>query len=390
MRKSLLITLDFPPTKGGISNHFWNLCNYIPKNKITVLTNKSSHSPDTEFKIYRYNLISKAKYIWPKWLFLLFRLMLVVSKENNKIKEDKNLIKLIQVGQILPLGTVALIFKWLFGYPYMLYVYGQDLIISISNKRKLWLIKKILKDAESIISCSNDTKNIVIRFGVDKKKVFTVYPCIKKPVTIEFSEEKLIKIKNKYKLMNKKIILTVGNLVKRKGHDMVIKSLPKIINTIPNLLYVIIGSGFELKNLMELVEEKKLEKYVTFLNQVDNTELSMIYSICDAFIMASREIKNKKNQVIDIEGFGMVFIEANLYGKPTIGGNSGGVPEAIEDGISGILVDPEDTHDIADKTIKVLSNDAFANKLGEQGYRRAKNKFNCESKYNKILELLNE
>lgn len=381
MKKSLLITFDFPPIKGGVSHMLGQLCDHFPPDKIVVLALLTDVYHKTNFITYRRKLLTTVRLIWPRWIFLFWHGWRIIKKEN---------IKIVQAGQILPIGTVALLYKKILKIPYMVYVYGNDLVIMRDSKRKMKLIKLILKGADAVIACSFYTKKLAIDIGAEEKKTIVSYPCPNKSSKSLNSADELEAFKRKNNLKNRKILLSVGNLVTRKGQDRVIKALPEIIKKIPETLYLIIGKGSDKEKLINKVAQLELNEQVRFLNQVSNEDLNYYYQICDVFIMLSRELKNQNGDVVDIEGFGMVFLEANLYGKPVIGEKSGGVPEAIEHNVSGLLVDSENKNDIVDSITKLLSNTALANKLGEQGEERVLNKFNSKNEIEKIKKFLYE
>ena len=137
MKKSLLITLEFPPGQGGISNYYYNLFNNLPANDIVILTNSEEKlTAQTSYKIYYKKFISASKFIWPKWIFLFF-----IAKKI--IKEEK--IEIIHVGHILPIGTVALMIKKYLGIPYLVYTHGMDIMYPQYSERKTRLLKSILK-----------------------------------------------------------------------------------------------------------------------------------------------------------------------------------------------------------------------------------------------------
>ena len=249
--------------------------------------------------------------------------------------------------------------------------------------RKKTLLKKIIAGAKAIIANSHWTEDELIKLGAEPKKITVVHPCpnLRPEQTSEWKVEEIFQ---DYQLKDKKILLTVGRLVERKGHDMVIKTLPQIIKTLPNVIYLVVGSGPYKKNLEKLVNQSRLGDYVKFINAVDQSDLAAFYQICDVFIMPARELPNG-----DVEGFGIVYLEANLFGKPVIGGRSGGVPEAIIDGKTGILVNPTDAFDIAQATIKLLTDSAYAERLGIQGLQRVAENFDWAAQTEKIKAILN-
>jgi phosphatidylinositol alpha-1,6-mannosyltransferase len=106
---------------------------------------------------------------------------------------------------------------------------------------------------------------------------------------------------------------------------------------------------------------------VTFVGDVSDEEVAAWYERCDVFVLASRESAASGGA----EGYGIVFVEANLHGKPVIGGRSGGVPDAVRDGATGLLVNPLDAGEIADAVIRLMQDPALARRLGAEGRRRA-------------------
>ena len=137
------------------------------------------------------------------------------------------------------------------------------------------------------------------------------------------------------------LLLTVG-LASRKGHDMVIGALPTLLRTVPDVTYVMVGAGPQ-GYLDELARELRVRDRVIFTGPVSDELLSAIYGLCDIFVMPSRQDLAQHS----VEGFGLVFLEANACGKPVIAGRSGGTDDAVVHGVTGFLVDPDDPDDIA-------------------------------------------
>jgi len=374
MKKSLLITLEFPPQTGGVSNYLYNLVKYFPSHEVVILAEKKggllSH---TNYKIYRKKLLTTFKFIWPKWILLFFTAKKIIKKEE---------IEYIQVSHILPVGIVALMIKKYLGLPYLVYTHGMDILLPQSSKRKTKLIKSILKNADLVIANSNFTRNELLKLGVTDRKITVVHPCASL-VPKDVDPRRIDEAMNKYKLKDKNILLTVGHLISRKGHDMVINSLKKVIEKIPNTVYLIIGDGPNKQSLKNLAESLNISDKVIFLGNISNDDLQIFYRLCHIFIMPSREIKEKG----DVEGFGLVFLEANLFEKPVIGGKSGGQIDAIENNYSGLLVNPIDENEIASAIIKLLENPDYAKQLGRQGRERALEKFQWKNEAQKLINL---
>ncbi|MFH1030329.1 MAG: glycosyltransferase family 4 protein [bacterium] len=389
MRKSLLFTIDFPPPNGGVAKYYENICAGLPLDNISVLCEheekESEFDKDQKYKIYRKNLISKSP-IWPKWILSFFYLRKISKKEKSEI---------ILVGQILPLGTVAWLCNKIFKLPYAVFIHGMDIEMAKCRPRKRKLAKKILENAEFIIANSRYTKNLVINEGIRGEKIEVIYPCVNTRIYANVNAclpclppaqagRKHGRQANQRELNRscQPVLLTVGRLVKRKGHDMVIKALPKVIEKFPNIEYIIAGDGIDRGYIEDLTKKYDMGAFVKILGNISDEEKFKLMAECDIFISPSRNISG------DVEGFGIVYLEAALYGKPVIAGNSGGAPEAVIDGQTGILVDPENLDEIADTIIKLLTDPDLANKLGVHGRERVLLEFTWDRQIEKIKKLL--
>ena len=390
IKKSLFITLDFPPRLGGVATFYYNVCKNLPPDKIIVLapTQEGSEEFDRQqkFTIIRKKLLNQFPETWPTGfggilkIISTIRWFSIIKHLAQTVKNHQ--IELIQVGQILPLGTLALIYKNRKKIPYIFYAHGLDITLPQKFMRKKTLLKKIIAGAQGIIANSHWTEDKLIELGAEKNKITVVHPCPNLSPE-QASEWKVEEIFQDHQLKDKKILLTVGRLVERKGHDMVIKALPQIIKAVPDVIYLIVGNGPHKKALEKLSNQLRLGDYVKFISVADQNDLAAFYQICDVFIMPARELENG-----DVEGFGIVYLEANLFGKPVIGGRSGGVPEAIVDGQTGILVNPVDSEEIAQTAISLLTDSAYAAKLGTQGLGRVSEKFDWAIQTEKIKAIL--
>jgi phosphatidylinositol alpha-1,6-mannosyltransferase len=216
-----------------------------------------------------------------------------------------------------------------------------------------------------------DRKTTVIFNGVDSG-IFTPNP----PKT---------GLVEQYGLKGKRVILTLARLVERKGQDMVIRALPEIRQRVGDVVYLVCGKGSHESELRRLAEECGVSEHVIFAGFVANEERVDYYNLCDIYAMPSREIPEKG----DVEGFGITYLEANACGKPVIGGKSGGVFDAVVDGATGLLVDPEDIISVAEACVLLLTDGELARTLGTKGRERVVKSFNwdaiCSRMEQKIL-----
>ncbi len=163
-------------------------------------------------------------------------------------------------------------------------------------------------------------------------------------------------------------LLTVARIVKAnryKGHDVVLRALAKVVSSVPDVAYVIVGEGDDLDYLERLAREYGVAENVIFAGRVSDEELPLLYNACDAFVMCSRADRTRRG--ILAEGFGLALLEASACGKPVIAGRSGGVPDAVQDGITGMLVNPVDSDEVAAAIVKVLREPWLAKVMGENG-----------------------
>jgi phosphatidyl-myo-inositol dimannoside synthase len=159
---------------------------------------------------------------------------------------------------------------------------------------------------------------------------------------------------------------------RRKGHDMVIKALPSIAQKVPAVKYLIVGTGEEQATLYKTAQDMGVLERVVFAGQVPASELAAYYAACDVFVMPNRQIGP------DIEGFGIVFVEASAAGKPVIGGESGGTGDAILHGVTGLRVDGTNVEAIATAVTTLLTEPGLAKAMGRQGQCRVATEFSWE------------
>ena len=163
------------------------------------------------------------------------------------------------------------------------------------------------------------------------------------------------------------MLLTVGRLYARKGMDRVIESLPELLGMFPDLVYVIVGEGPYRANLAGLAEALGVADSVIFAGELRDDEVTDHYALADVFIMANRTMPDG-----DTEGFGLVFLEANACGIPVIAGSAGGSPDAVRDGVNGLVIDGDDAGAIARAVAAVLADALLAARLIRHGLETAR------------------
>jgi phosphatidylinositol alpha-1,6-mannosyltransferase len=157
------------------------------------------------------------------------------------------------------------------------------------------------------------------------------------------------------------LLLTAARLVRRKGIDIVLRALPQIAAVLPDVRYAVVGTGPEEATLKRMAVDLGINDRVAFLGKVSERDVVLAYNACDVFVMPARF------EYPSVEGFGLVFREANACGKPVIGTATGGIVDAIDDGQTGLLVEPDNVEAFAGAAVKLLSDAKYATTLGQQG-----------------------
>jgi len=373
---SLLITNDFPPIISGIATYFFQLWKNLPQEQVMVLAPRVSpwHELDraVNFKIIRKWIpLGESGLSKTVKMFLNVWWGIFCAKRYHVTK--------LHCGQIVSTGLSGLICKKLFGIPYSVYVCGSESIRFSKHDILRRLMNLILTEAAQVIVNSNSTFNEYSKIVTDISKLKKVTPGVD---TIFFKPEKS---KFSESFAGKKVLLTVSRLDERKGHDRIIAALPGILTKYPNLMYFIIGTGREEIRLRNLVKIHNITIFVRFIGSISNDELRDYYNVCDLFILPNRITTKHQQLQGDIEGFGIVFLEAAACGKAVIAGNSGGAVEAVEQGVTGILVNPNSTTEIKQAILNLLESPDKANQFGENGRKRVVQLFEW-TKLAKLLE----
>ena len=377
MLRSLLITLDFPPRLGGVANSWSNLLRYLPAADVVVLAPEMDGSLAFDrrqnYLVYRGALISQRKYFWPRWWPLLRQTMALIKAEK---------IKRLLVAEVLPGGSIAFILKKIWNISYVISCHGLDIKFAQKTVWHRFLLKKILQNATRVVVNSRYTGELLKEL-VSSDKVTIVYPCpnIEKP---QYSVDTYTKVRKDLGLSGRRLILSVGRLVERKGFDQVLRIMPELLRRYGNIFYAVVGRGPDQARLERLIREYELTDSVRIFNEVSDEELSVFYEVAEVFVMPSREL-----MAGDVEGFGIVYLEANAFGLPVIGGRSGGVPEAVEHNKNGLLVDPLNSNELFQACAALLDNPIKRRELADNGKRRLLQVYNWEKQGQILFDLLN-
>lgn len=349
MKKTLLLTENFPPKKGGSGRWFWELYSRLPNDKVLIVANDTPEGREFdkthELDIVRIELestewgLASTRGLGFYWETIRKVLKLI---KGHGIEE-------VHCGRVIPEGVIARALKLLAGARYNCFVHGEDVETAATSREHSLLVKNVCRNASMLICNSENTANIVRKLGFDSgSKCEVLHPGVD---TSRFEVAAPdTSFRQQMGWSGKRVLLTVGRLQRRKGQDFLIKSMPALLKEFPDLFYAVVGRGECYDELISLVDQHKLHDNVCVYPDMDDEALIKCYQQCDIFILPNRTIDN------DIEGFGMVLVEAQVCGKPVIAGDSGGTRETMNIGKTGHIIDCSSTENLLKELSPILRN----------------------------------
>lgn len=263
------------------------------------------------------------------------------------------------------------------GYPKKIFsaAHARELLFnpfghhSFLGKRYQKFEQKMLNNVDHFFPVSHYTAGLLQDMGIPEQQM-SVIPNGTDPG--KFHPIDASALIHRLEIEDRKVILTITRLVYRKGIDTVIRSMKQIIKQNPEVIYLIAGGGEDEQRLKNLADELELNSWIKFVGRVPDEELLLYYNACDVFVMPS------KTAPPNVEGFGIVFLEANACGKPVVGSNSGGIPDAIIDEETGRMVPEDNPDELADAILTFLNDRELAQEVGTRGRQRVVNELNWD------------
>ncbi|MCE9590105.1 MAG: glycosyltransferase family 4 protein [Planctomycetes bacterium] len=373
----LLVSEMYPPAMGGSAVLLESIYSRLQDRfNITVLTDRDKCTGDeavrgriaverTEIRKWRRGIVSREDRS-QHWALgrTIKRLSRTMSRDSGGTPV------IAHCGRAMPEALAALTARRLMLGPRMLcWAHGEEITTARVSREYTFVMTRVYRACAGIIANSEHTAAMVKAYGVPDGRVHVVHPGVDTDLFnpgIDGSE-----LRRKYVPPGRLMVLTVGRFPPRKGHDTTLRALAKLRDHSPVLHYVIAGDGEgdERARLERLVDELNLRDRVTFAGMVRGADLPRFYAACDLFVMPNRR------EGSDVEGFGIVFLEAAACGKPTIGGRSGGVPEAVGENETGLLVGGTDADELATAIAQLAGDEGLRRRMGEAGRKRVVERF---------------
>ncbi len=277
----------------------------------------------------------------------------------------------IHCGRLLPEGFIA----QSTGRPFGCFVHGEELNTASTSRQLAWMARRVLRKSAFVVANSHHTERLLrSAWNVEEDRVAVLHPGVDAQQFTPASADALAR--ERLGWSDRLVILTVGRLQARKGHDRLIESLGALRDRFPHVLYAILGAGEEEPALRALVRRLGLSESVRFHGEVDDVTLLAAYQQCDLFALPNRVVDG------DFEGFGMVILEAQACGKCVVAGNSGGTAEALSNHESGELLEADSASCLAEGIGTLLLDPERRRRMGERGRAFVLEKFD----FNRVSE----
>jgi len=365
MKQRILVLSEvYPPSTGGSGRWLYEVYSRLKLERLIVVTTNAVERP-TEYQLPSHVLEERVTWGFSDWgvtrVQSLGRYASLVLRAVLLCRKHK--IEAIHCGRNLPEGIIGAVVSRLLGIPLLCFVHGEDVMTALSSGQLKWLTNSALRCCQKVVANSRNTARLLQEdWGLDSQKVTVLNPGVDSDYFSPAEDRDATKASLGWS--GKRVVLTVGRLQRRKGHDHVIACLSGLRKQYPDLLYVIVGSGDQAGRLAELVKKHDVADIVEFRGETTDAELLSCYQACDLFVLANREING------DIEGFGMVLVEAQACARPVLAGTSGGTSETMEPGVTGELVDAADVTALRDRLGSMLNDLGQLDTMGQLGRQR--------------------
>lgn len=370
--KLLLCTQDFPPDVGGTQTYALEIARGIARkgHHVTVVCPERQNTASCDNDLDHAGL----------------RVLRVASSQDTfPIKAIPVLRRLVSTGAV----DVAFAVAWpsalallLAGVrrrriPLALAAHGRELLlepVGVPGGQAVYdaVRRRVVRRADLLLPVSRYTASLLVPFGVPATKIQIVNNGTDPDVFFPVDAAQCAALRARLGVPPGPMILTVSRLVGRKGVNTVLEALPGVLRAHPKASYVVAGDGPDRNALVALAARLGLAEHVHFLGRIPYAELRTLYTTADVFVLPAREARP------DVEGFGIVFLEAGACGTPVIGADTGGIPDAIEHGRTGLLVPPDDPAALERALGELLGHPERAAAMGAAGRKRVEDTFNWQ------------
>lgn len=345
-----LLTLDYPPQYGGVARFLGNLVR--ESDGLMRVIVPADHAVEGPGQVQAKPLFWA---LWPRWWPMV-----------NLARGSKRETSSVFVSHVFPVGTAAWMSRIFGGPEYAVLFHGLDIKLA-KNVWKRWLLKKICRKAKALFTNSQATLD----------ELRKLLPWVQATVMTPGIEDRAVPSRDEARKSlglddQTEVVLSVTRLVPRKGIDLSLHALARLQKS-RDVEYVVLGDGPDKTRLQGVADECRTQ--TRWVTTADDTEKWQWFAAADVFLLPVRE------ETDDMEGFGIVYLEAALAGIPSVAGKSGGAGEAVRHEYSGLLVNPKSIDDVETAVERLLDDKELRGNLGRQGRERALKDFRWEDRW---------
>jgi phosphatidylinositol alpha-1,6-mannosyltransferase len=351
----LFVTNDFGPRAGGIETFIIGLIQRRPFGTTVIYTSfqENSEQYDSDWLAnYGVRVIRDRSKILLPTPRVAFNLREIIKREG---------ITTAAFGAAAPLGLLSASMKRV----------GITRTVALTHGHEVWwakvfpfnLLLRRIGSTVDVLTYLGDFTRAAISQGISAKAQSSMVKVAPGIDVDHFIPTDASALRESLGITKKKVIVSVGRLVHRKGQDCLIKSMPQILSRVPDAHLLLIGQGPYREHLQELVRKHRLESSVTFVGRIEYKDLPMYLCAGEIFAMPSRS----RLMGLEVEGLGIVYLEASSCGLPVLAGSSGGAPDAVVQNITGLVVDGTNHEQIATAAIELLNNSSASQLMGAAG-----------------------
>lgn len=357
MNRTLLVTNDFPPVVGGIQSYLDDYTKRLDPTSLVVL---ASTPPEGMQVAKEYDATLPYKVVRVDTTMLLPTAN--VRRRMQELIKSEN-IDIVWFGAAAPLGLMAKAAKEAGAKRVVATTHGHEIGWGkIPGAR--WALRTIFKHSDVVTYISNYTLER-LRPHLASHNQLVQLPSGIDPARFEPGNELTPMLRQRYRLGQNPTVVCISRLVPRKGQDTLIKVWPRVVSAVPQARLVIVGKGPYAQDLAKARQRSSACQAITLTGQIPYEELSAHVDMADVFAMPCRT----RWGGLDVEGLGIVYLEASACSKPVIAGDSGGAPETVIEGETGYVVGGRDEDALTNRIVELLSSPQLRERMGAAGRR---------------------
>lgn len=370
--KVLLLAENWPPRVGGIERYLSGLMSSLGGQKVSVdviaprlaVSSRSASSRAVGGKREERNItVERLRFFWPlmkpAWLPLWWFVSRRVRAEHYDV---------VLCGKALFEGMLAWRLKRQYGVPYVVFTYAMEIEVWRAHKRTRRQLQRVLQEAARVVYINNVTRRVLRELGVREGQLYQLLPALEETALWPVPPERVAAVLQRYEI-RQPYILSVGRLIKRKGFDTLLSAFAALDQVrFEDVQLVLVGDGPEYGALDAQASAEWVDTSVHLLVQIADDELAALYAGAAVFALTPRELPG------DMEGFGIVYLEAAAHAVPAVATATGGVPEAVRDGETGLVV-ADTVLAVREALARLLSDSELRGRLGEAARERVRREF---------------